>query len=193
MNSNSQLFCRLTPTLAPTLSTFLPSFSLPASTPLTSLSRGSPSPESINSPRLHTLRSDRPAIVISSTSWTEDEDFSILIEALGIYEKCARRLNVKTGTDGRGLPKLLMLVTGKGPLRERYMNEVHQLEEKQQWEWVRCRSLWLEAEDYPVLLGSADIGVSLHTSSSALDLPMKVVDMFGCGLPVLALDFKWCV
>ncbi|EAU92942.2 beta-1,4-mannosyltransferase [Coprinopsis cinerea okayama7 len=137
--------------------------------------------------RAPSLRPDRPALLVSSTSWTPDEDFGILLQALSIYELRAREVN-KEASKGTTLPKVLAIVTGKGPLKDRYMKEVSALQES--WQWVRCISLWLEAEDYPILLGSADLGVSLHSSSSALDLPMKVVDMFGCGLPVCALGFS---
>ncbi|KAF5355663.1 hypothetical protein D9756_003970 [Leucocoprinus leucothites] len=150
----------------------------PLGTPLVEISNE----QTYHEIRLPTLRQDRPALLVSSTSWTPDEDFSILLEALSMYE--VRAVAQRSSSP---LPKVLVVVTGKGPLRDTYMKQINELQKK--WKWVRCVSLWLEAEDYPVLLGSADLGVCLHSSSSALDLPMKVVDMFGCGLPVCALKF----
>ncbi|EMD41242.1 glycosyltransferase family 33 protein [Gelatoporia subvermispora B] len=198
------LFLRLQPSLErySSLTAFLPFSSPPLSTPFTTLtpaSRSSTGSSSLGSPSafdtilsLPEPRADRPALLVSSTSWTPDEDFGLLRDALVLYERRAREREEK---GGEVLPKVLMVVTGKGPLRERYMGEIEQLqngaggEGDEPWRYVRCVSLWLEAEDYPLLLGSADLGISLHASSSALDLPMKVVDMFGCGLPVCALGF----
>ncbi|KAI0668711.1 mannosyltransferase [Trametes maxima] len=205
-----ELFQELCPKLSSTsLTSFLPSSKPPYSTPFTyippsgrSSASGaaldlsldmndlSPLSESLSMPE---LRSDRTALLVSSTSWTPDEDFGLLLEALKQYELRARAREAKPA--GERLPKVLMVVTGKGPLREQYMKEVERLQAGRGeegagvWRFVRCVSLWLEAKDYPLLLGSADLGISLHSSSSALDLPMKIVDMFGCGLPVCALGF----
>jgi beta-1,4-mannosyltransferase len=113
---------------------------------------------------------DRPALVCSSTSWTPDEDFSILIDALRIYDSKAKR-------------KLYVVITGKGPLKAQYMHEIDSM----QMSNVVVKSVWLAQEDYPTLIGCCDLGVSLHTSSSGLDLPMKVVGMFSSNQICLAL------
>ncbi|PIA14017.1 hypothetical protein COEREDRAFT_47764 [Coemansia reversa NRRL 1564] len=129
-----------------------------------------------------TMHPNRPMLVVSSTSWTADEDFSILLHALEIYD-CAYSSAQKGESK---LPSLVMVITGKGPLREHYETKIAQLRLRA----VRIVTAWLTAEDYPLLLGSADLGISLHTSSSGLDLPMKVVDMLGCGTPVCAYRFS---
>ncbi|KAM5151922.1 chitobiosyldiphosphodolichol beta-mannosyltransferase [Mantella aurantiaca] len=120
----------------------------------------------------------RPALLISSTSWTEDEDFNVLLRALQDYDESIRNGNI--------LPSVVCVITGKGPLKEYYCKLIKELRLQN----IQICTPWLEAEDYPVLLGSADLGVCLHKSSSGLDLPMKVVDMFGCCLPVCAVNFK---
>ena len=135
------------------------------------------------------LARGRPAVIVSSTSWTKDEDFSILLDAATIYER--ELSNAATASKGgrrsvRSHPDLLIAITGKGPEKALYESRLRRMTFKH----VNFVTMWLDAEDYPVLLGAADLGVSLHTSSSGLDLPMKVVDMFGCGLPACAASFN---
>ncbi|KAG8038901.1 hypothetical protein G9C98_003208 [Cotesia typhae] len=125
------------------------------------------------------LRKQRPALIVSSTSWTEDEDFSVLFTALKEYELACCNENSM-------LPNLICAITGKGPLKDFWTAII----KFKQWKHVKIITPWLSNEDYPKLLASADLGICLHTSTSGLDLPMKVVDMFGCGLPVCALNFN---
>eukprot|EP00971_Amphidinium_carterae_P254123 5044964-Amphidinium_carterae.1 len=114
-----------------------------------------------------------PALLVSSTSWTADEDFGMLLNAI-------------EGVDKRDGSRLLFVITGKGPEKAFYEKRIAAMQLR------RCKvvTAWLAAADYPRLLGAATLGISLHTSSSGLDLPMKVVDMFGCGLPVCAVGFS---
>lgn len=125
------------------------------------------------------LRKERPVILVSSSSWTEDEDFHMLVEAFEIYQK-------KINEDKSNKPNIICLLTGKGPLKSYYEN----LFKEKNFQNIKIHFVWLEPSDYPTLLGCADLGLCFHKSSSNLDLPMKVVDMFGTRLPVCAYKFS---
>ena len=124
------------------------------------------------------LEKNKLKILVSSTSWTPDEDFSILLDALVGYSKLATTTHPQ-------LPELFVVITGKGPLKQHYLKKIDSLEKDGKLEMVMIKVAWLPTYAYAMLLASADIGVSLHKSSSGVDLPMKVVDMFGAGLPVV--------
>lgn len=117
-------------------------------------------------------------LVVSSTSWTADEDFGMLLDALVAYA---------TPSSGEeSVPPILAIITGKGPQKEAYLEKIKQLQDAGKLPGIRILSAWLSNRDYASLLAAADLGISLHKSSSGVDLPMKVVDMFGAGLPVAA-------
>jgi beta-1,4-mannosyltransferase len=65
------------------------------------------------------------------------------------------------------------VITGKGPNKEKYRTIINS--KRFLWEKIRVDQIWLEVEDYPKMLASADLGICLHYSSSGLDLPMKVI------------------
>jgi beta-1,4-mannosyltransferase len=120
-------------------------------------------------------RPNRPKLLTSSTSWTPDEDFGILLDALVELDT---KLLIKN-------QRLLVVVTGKGPQKEYYQQKLSRLTLTN----VCIQTLWLEPRDYPRMIACADVGVSLHASTSGLDFPMKVHDHFGCHVPVLVKQF----
>lgn len=123
---------------------------------------------------------DRWNVVATSTSYTPDEDLWALLEALKLYQaRMAKRPD---------LPPLLLVVTGKGPLKTKFEAAVAAAQFPSSDIQVRC--VWLSADDYPRVLQLVHIGVSLHTLLLGIDLPMKILDFFGCGVPVIAVGFK---
>lgn len=118
-------------------------------------------------------------LLISPTSWTADEDFGPLIAAA---QAVAR-------DDASATTGLAIVATGKGPLKAAFEARVATLGLTR----VRLATAWLEADDYPSAVAAVDVGICLHDSASKIDLPMKVMDLFGAGVPVVALDYGPCL
>jgi len=126
------------------------------------------------------LSGREPALIVSPTSWTRDEDFDVLLAAVRTAEALVGE---------RPFPDVLVLLTGRGARRARFEAAAAALPGRR----FRVRTLWLEPDDYPRVLAAADLGLCLHRSASGLDLPMKIADMQGAGLPVCALDYGPCL
>ena len=150
---------------------------------------------------------ERVPLLVSSTSWTEDEDFNLLINALlkldvqlhelsSHFDQRASSLKLREFKNAHMLltetigPRVVVAISGKGALKSKFEKKIQALQKEGKLDRVAIRTVWLEADMYPHFLGAADLGLSLHTSSSGLDLPMKVLDMFGSKVPVLAVNFR---
>ena len=125
--------------------------------------------------------------IVCPTSWTEDEDFDLIIDAVPRLEERIR--GWEAAAPGRRFADMVILVTGDGARRAEFERRFAGLPARR----VQLRARWLEPEDYPHVVGSADLGLCLHRSSSGLDIPMKVADLFGAGVPVCALDYGACL
>lgn len=125
--------------------------------------------------------------IVCPTSWTADEDFDLVIEAVRFVEDRIR--GWEAGSSSRRFPDLVILVTGDGSRRAEFERRFAGLLAHR----VQLRTRWLDPDDYPRIVGSADVGLCLHRSSSGVDIPMKVADLFGAGVPVCALDYGACL
>jgi beta-1,4-mannosyltransferase len=137
--------------------------------------------------RLDTRHDGPVGFIVSPTSWTADEDFDVVIDA--VLELEDRIRGWEAGAPSRRFPDLVILVTGDGARRAEFERRFAGLPSRR----VQMRTRWLDPEDYPRIVGSADLGLCLHRSSSGLDIPMKVVDLFGAGVPVCAIDYGACL
>lgn len=108
-------------------------------------------------------------VAVCPAGWTADEDMALLMDALELLDR--REIEIH--------------LTGDGPLRETFETRVAAL---RQAGWA-IHTGFLKETEYRALLGRCHLGLSLHRSSSGLDLAMKVVDLFAAGVPVCALDY----
>jgi len=108
-------------------------------------------------------------IAVCPAGWTADEDMAMLLEALELLT--TREIEIH--------------LTGDGPFRLQAEPRIAALRAAG---W-NLHAGFLKESDYRALLCRCHFGISLHRSSSGLDLAMKVVDLFAAGTPVCAFDY----
>jgi beta-1,4-mannosyltransferase len=106
------------------------------------------------------IRGGGVGFIVCPTSWTEDEDFDVAIEAVVRLEERIR--GWEAARTNRRFTDLVILVTGDGARRAEFERRFAGLPARR----IQLRARWLEPDDYPRVVGSADLGLCLHRSSS---------------------------
>ena len=143
-------------------------------------------------------------ILIMSCSWSCDDDLEFFYAMLEII---FRKSNHEESDPSANIH---FIVTGTGPSHHRFLQKLRnsritELEAIQEesnspsedsssctvhYRSQALTSIYFHSYDgYLEALSRSHIGISLHRSSSMLDLPMKVVEYSSCGVPSIALDY----
>jgi beta-1,4-mannosyltransferase len=112
-------------------------------------------------------------LALSPTSWGRDEDLGLLLTAAPL---------VASSLPPSARP-VLLLASGEGEGRPAF--EARSV--TRPLSRVAIRTTFVPGDVYPLLVRSADAGISLHKPALGLDPPMKVADLLGSGVPVLEL------
>jgi beta-1,4-mannosyltransferase len=112
-------------------------------------------------------------LALSPTSWGLDEELALLLDA-------AKLLPAALPADAR---PVLLLASGSGEGRAAFEERAAKLPPG----LVAVRTACVPGDEYPFLVRSADVGISLHHPAAGLDPPMKTADLLGGGVPVLEL------
>jgi beta-1,4-mannosyltransferase len=112
-------------------------------------------------------------VIVSPTSFTLDEELGMILESANLLD---------TGAGSA----IAFVVTGRGEGQASFKAQALARAPGR----TRIATAWLSGRDYARLIPGADIGLSLHASSSGVDFPMKIHDLRGSGLPVLARSFS---
>lgn len=119
-------------------------------------------------------KENRPLLLLSSSSFTIDDDYETLLNALKQYEE---RNNAK---------KIVLVMSGHGPEKEYWQKKFEQTH----FDHINVLFKWFEPAKYPLMVACADYGICMHKSTSGVDLPIKILDLQSCKIPVIAYAYS---
>ena len=123
--------------------------------------------------RAGVVADDATVFAISPSSWSIDEDMEMLLDAAAAF--AARP----------GSVRLTLFATGAGPGLAAFERRANALRSDR----LRIVTGWFPEPLYRELIAAMDVGICMHRSTSGADLPMKLVDMLGAGLPPVVFDY----